>query len=75
VYRRFRERGRLTPTGLQYVASWVAEALDVCYQIMETDDRALLEFWMRQWEDLVDFEVIRVVSSEEAAARFASSGL
>ncbi|MFL5582252.1 MAG: DUF3303 domain-containing protein [Gemmatimonadaceae bacterium] len=26
VYRRFRERGRLAPEGLRYVASWVSQA-------------------------------------------------
>jgi Protein of unknown function (DUF3303) len=38
VYRRFREQGRLAPAGLSYVSSWVHDALDRCYQLMETDD-------------------------------------
>ncbi|MBV8032751.1 MAG: DUF3303 family protein, partial [Betaproteobacteria bacterium] len=32
VYRRFRERGRLAPQGLKYVASWVTDDLTRCYQ-------------------------------------------
>lgn len=69
VYARFRERGRLAPDGLRYVGSWVTDDLARCYQVMECDDRALLDQWMAAWSDLVDFEVIPVVTSAEASAR------
>ena len=69
VYRRFRDRGRLAPEGLGYVNSWVTEDLRRCYQVMECDDRALLDQWIAQWRDLVDFEVIPVVTSAAAYAR------
>jgi len=69
VYRRFREEGRLAPEGLSYVASWVTSDLERCYQVMESPDPALLDAWMARWADLVDFEVIPVVTSQEAAAR------
>jgi len=59
VYRRFRERGRLAPEGVQYVSSWVDEKLEGCFQLMETDDRLLLDEWMEYWSDLVEFEVYR----------------
>jgi hypothetical protein len=71
VYRRFREQGRLMPAGLSYVSSWVEPTLDRCYQVMETADRALLEQWMANWRDLVDFEVREVITSADAAARMA----
>lgn len=71
VYRRFRDRGRLAPEGLTYVTSWVDERLERCYQVMETDDRALLDQWMANWSDLVDFEVHPVISSTDAAERIA----
>jgi hypothetical protein len=67
VYRRFRDRGRLAPDGLNYVASWVTTELDRCYQVMECDDAKLLDVWLAQWRDIVDFEVIPVVTSIEAA--------
>jgi hypothetical protein len=67
VYRRFRDRGRLAPDGLRYVASWVTDDLRVCYQVMECDDRALIDQWTAQWSDIVDFEVIPVMTSAEAA--------
>jgi hypothetical protein len=71
VYRRFRDHGRLAPEGLRYVASWVTEDLRRCYQVMECDDPALLERWMAAWRDLVDFEVLPVVTSAAAAAAVA----
>lgn len=71
VYRRFRERGRLAPDGLHYVSSWVTTDRRECYQVMECDDRALLEQWMSQWSDLVDFEVIPVTTSAAAAEAIA----
>ena len=48
--------------------SWVTRDLQRCYQVMECDDPALLQQWMDRWKDIVDFEVIPVVTSSEAAA-------
>jgi hypothetical protein len=69
VHRRFRDRGRLAPEGLQYVTSWVDEELKRCFQLMETDDRKLLDEWMANWSDIVEFEVYPVISSNEAAEK------
>ncbi len=71
VYRRFRDQGRLAPEGLRYVSSWVTEDFRRCYQVMECDDRALLDAWMARWRDLVEFEVLPVRSSADAAAAIA----
>ena len=71
VYRRFRERGRMMPEGLAYVSSWIDEGMTHCYQLMETEDRALLDEWMSHWSDIVDFEVHRIITSQEAAERAA----
>ena len=68
VYRRFREHGRLAPEGLRYVGSWVTKDLRRCFQIMECNDSSLLAQWTARWEDLIEFEVIPVVTSAEAAA-------
>jgi hypothetical protein len=72
VYRRFREWGRMTPEGLVHISSWVDESLARCFQLMETGDRALLDAWMANWSDLVDFEIHPVITSKEAADRVAS---
>jgi hypothetical protein len=71
VYRRFRERGRMAPEGLTYINSWVVENLERCYQLMETEDRRLLDQWLANWSDLVEFEVHPVITSADAAARVA----
>jgi Protein of unknown function (DUF3303) len=73
VYARFRARGRMAPDGVRYVDSWVSAAGDRCYQVMECDARALLEQWMAAWADLVNFEVVPIITSAEAAARFGSA--
>ena len=66
VYRRFRNRGRMVPEGVVYVSSWVDQNLELCYQLMETSDRALLDQWMANWSDLIDFEVYPAMTSKEA---------
>lgn len=71
VYQRFRDHGRLAPEGLRYVSSWVTEDLRRCFQVMECDDPALLHEWTSRWADLVDFEIVPVVTSAEAAATVA----
>jgi hypothetical protein len=71
VYARFRERGRMAPDGLTYVSSVVSADGVRCFQLMECDDPHLLEEWMAAWRDLVAFEVVPVISSAEAALRFA----
>jgi hypothetical protein len=71
VYRRFRDRGRLAPDGLRYVNSWVTDDFRVCFQVMESEDRALLDAWIANWTDIVEFEVHPVVTSPEAAAALA----
>ncbi len=69
VYRRFRDSGRMAPEGLSYVSSWVDDKLERCYQLMETHDRSLLDQWMANWSDLVDFEVHALLTSEEATEK------
>jgi len=71
VYRRFRDRGRLAPEGLTYVASWVDLEFRRCFQVMEAESEHALEDWMAAWRDLVEFEVIPVRTSEEAARAMA----
>ena len=74
IYRRFKERGRLAPDGLTYISSWVTEKMSMCFQVMETSDPKLLDEWIRNWDDLVEFEVHPVITSQEAAQRAAALG-
>jgi len=66
VYRRLADRGRQLPDGLKYCGSWVKQDLAGCYQVMECDDRGTLDRWIGSWADLVSFEVVPVISSNEA---------
>jgi hypothetical protein len=67
VYRRFREQGRMLPEGVEYVASWVTGDLTRCFQVMEAESREALDAWMERWADLTEFDVVPVVTSEEAS--------
>jgi hypothetical protein len=72
VYERAASHGRMLPTGLTYIDSWVVDgSLDRCFQLMETDDPALFDAWTQRWRDLVEFQVFAVVRSAETAARIA----
>lgn len=66
VYRRFREKGRMAPEGLNYLESWVETNFDRCFQLMECDDTRLLEEWAANWRDLVEFEFVPVRTSKQA---------
>ncbi len=67
VYRRFHERGRLAPDDVRYVSSWVDAGFERCFQVMEAPTPAALKRWTDNWDDLVDFEVVPVLTSEQAA--------
>lgn len=66
VYERLRDQGRMTPEGLEYVSGWVDTKLERCFQIMETSDPKLMTEWTAHWSDIVDFEVVAVMSSADA---------
>lgn len=65
VGERFQRLGRMLPEGVSYQASWIDPAGARCFQIMEAADRQLLDEWIGRWADLVDFEIVPVVTSAE----------
>jgi len=65
IGRRFKEKGRMLPEGVAYHASWVDAAGARCYQVMEAPNAELLNEWVSRWEDLVEFEIVPVVTSAE----------
>lgn len=73
VYRRLHEEGRMTPDGLTYVDSWVEANFERCFQVVECEDARFIQQWIVEWNDLVDFDIIPVVSSEEAARLISES--
>ena len=69
LYKRFDEKGRMLPPGVQYINSWINEEVTTCYQLMESDTLENLEKWVSHWSDLADFEIVRIISSAEAKAK------
>jgi len=69
IYDRFALKGRMLPTGVEYVDSWIEENLQKCYQIMRSESLEKIDEWIACWNDLVDFEVIPVLSSAEVAEK------
>ena len=72
VYRRFRDHGRMAPDGVRYLASWVDLGFERCFQVMDADDEPTLKAWTEHWDDLVDFDIVPVRTSADAAAAIAS---
>jgi len=73
VYRRFRDKGRMMPEGLAFVGSWVSADVARCFQLMEGDDVTLLQRWVAEWSDLIEFEIVPVVAGKETGAALATS--
>jgi len=62
---RFKQRGRMLPDGVTYHSSWVDPVASRCFQVMEAAGPELLNRWTAEWADLVDFEIIPVLSSTD----------
>ncbi|MFQ5607681.1 MAG: DUF3303 domain-containing protein [Candidatus Zixiibacteriota bacterium] len=69
LYRRFEQKGRMLPEGMLYVNSWIDIDMTKCFQVLECDDPARLVEWTQRWNDLAEFEVIPVLTSEQARER------
>ena len=68
ICQRLREKGRMMPDGLNYISSWIDTDFKVCYQLMEAEDVTLFERWTENWNDLMEFKIVPVRTSAEAAA-------
>lgn len=65
VGERFRRDGRMLPEGVTYHASWVDSSGVRCFQLMEATHPESLNTWTSHWQDLVDFEIVPVLTSDE----------
>ena len=68
-YKRFEEKGRMLPQGVNYINSWIDEKVGICYQVMEAASQEKIKEWISNRDDLADFEVIPVLSSAAAKQR------
>ena len=66
LYSRFETKGRLLPPGVEYINSWMDEQIETCYQVMESESLEKVKEWVSNWNDLADFEIIPVISSDQA---------
>jgi Domain of unknown function (DUF3303) len=74
IYERLREQGRALPDGLRYIDSWVEANFERCFQVMECDDLVVLQRWVLQWGDLVEFEIVPVSPSKAVRELFNAAG-
>jgi len=65
VGERFKSKGRMLPKGVVYHTSWMDLAGERCFQVMEAPDPDSLKAWASRWEDLVEFEIVPVLSSSD----------
>ena len=61
IYERFHTHGRMLPEGLYFIESWLEVSGERCFQLMETDDPENFVSWIKNWKDLVEFEIIELV--------------
>ena len=73
MYQRFEEKGRMLPEGVHYINSWIDENVSICYQVMESDSAEKIQEWINNWNDLVDFEVVSVITSAQAKEKVFAS--
>lgn len=66
IYQRFREKGRMMPAGLDYISGWIDHDFKIRWQLMQTEDFALFDRWIANWNDPIDFEIVPVRTSAEA---------
>ncbi|HEY6293174.1 MAG TPA: DUF3303 family protein [Terriglobia bacterium] len=69
IRERFRRQGRMLPEGVNYHASWVDTEGTRCFQVMEALSPESLNAWIKRWDDLIDFEIIPVLSSDDFWAK------
>src|ERR1700722_20458396 len=62
---RFKQSGRMLPDGLVYHASWVDSAGARCFPGVGGPHPELLGLWASRWRDLVDFEIVPVLTSSD----------
>lgn len=71
---RFQRQGRMLPDGVVYHASWIEPSGSRCFQVMEAASPEALGVWTARWDDLVEFEIVPVLTSKEFWERKSGPG-
>ena len=69
IGKRFKQSGRMLPEGVAYQASWVDSAGTRFFQIMDAPQLESLDPWVKRWDDLIDFEIVPVLTSADFWAK------
>jgi hypothetical protein len=64
---RFMETGAQPPEGAIMHSRWHDVAANRGFAITETDDVTNIAKWVRQWHDLLSFEIVPVINDEQMA--------
>lgn len=65
IGQRLLTKGRMLPDDVKYHASWIDAARNRCFQIMEGPHEGALRPWLDAWSDLVEFEIVPVMTSSD----------
>jgi hypothetical protein len=65
IQQRFQLQGRMLPEGVIYHTSWIDPEKARCYQLMEAPNLEKVRLWTQAWDDLVDFEIVPVLTSQD----------
>lgn len=60
IYDRFHSNGRMLPPGLFFIESWLEKSGERCFQLMETENPDTFKEWTKNWDDLVEFDIIEL---------------
>lgn len=55
----------MLPEGITYNGSWVDSSGVRCFQLMEAPNPESIIPWINHWSDLIDFEIIPVLTSDD----------
>jgi Protein of unknown function (DUF3303) len=70
IRERFARMGRMMPESVVYQSSWIDSQNARCFQITEAASEEALIPWINGWQDLIDFEIIPIVTSHEYWSHF-----
>lgn len=62
---RFQQTGAPPPEGVKMVGRWHDVAGGRGFNIAETDDATAIAKWCQQWADLLDFEIVPVMTDKQ----------
>jgi Protein of unknown function (DUF3303) len=70
IRERFVRDGRMMPDDIVYPGSWIDAQNARYFLVMEAADAERLKAWTNCWDDLIDFEIIPILPSQEYWSQF-----